>query len=295
MQKKHCQTARKTASGFTLIELLVVIAIIGILAAILFPVFARARENARRSTCQSNLKQIGLAYEQYKNDNDSIWPAADSYINSEYYSWPTIIQPYVKNAQIFACPSGTDSGEPIDPRFFTTSKKYAGETTTEAAKALGYVWAGDGTNQKYSMVPALSYSRNIMRNKTISGNVYYPTGWSSFTTADLPKHGFMNPATSGAEQYSGLNEAAIEDPAGTIHIVDAMVGHTTVNPASRGIAMYNLEGEAELDCYRGTNQDTDVRVAYRHFDGFNALFGDGHVKFRRWGSTRPQEWTVQSD
>jgi prepilin-type N-terminal cleavage/methylation domain-containing protein len=57
--------SQKTVSGFTLIELLVVIAIISLLAAILFPVFARARENARRASCQSNLKQIGLAFEQY--------------------------------------------------------------------------------------------------------------------------------------------------------------------------------------------------------------------------------------
>ena len=65
---------RRRIPGFTLIELLVVIAIIAILAAILFPVFARARENARKSTCQSNLKQIGMAVQMYAQDYDEIYP-----------------------------------------------------------------------------------------------------------------------------------------------------------------------------------------------------------------------------
>src|SRR5438093_9620550 len=65
--------------GFTLIELLVVIAIIAILAAILFPVFARARENARRSSCQSNLKQLGLGFQMYTQDYDERLPAAGDY------------------------------------------------------------------------------------------------------------------------------------------------------------------------------------------------------------------------
>ena len=73
---KLTNTHQKRAA-FTLIELLVVIAIIAILAAILFPVFARARENARRSSCQSNLKQIGLGIAQYTQDYDEIMPRAD--------------------------------------------------------------------------------------------------------------------------------------------------------------------------------------------------------------------------
>ena len=279
-------------SAFTLIELLVVIAIIAILAAILFPVFARARESARRASCQSNLKQIGLGFEMYKNDYDQIWPAADTYVNNQYIAWPTMVQPYIKSAQVFECPSGEGAS---DTSLITTTKRYTGTTKTSASAAAGYVWAGDGTNRALSLVPNLSYSRNIMRNKTLSGSNNYPTGWVSYGAADFPKHGFMNPAVSGAAQYSGLNEAAIEDASGTIHIVDAMVGHTSVDPASRGIAMYNIEGETELDFYRGANSDPDVKVANRHLEGFNALFGDGHVKFRRWGTTRPREWTVQQD
>jgi prepilin-type N-terminal cleavage/methylation domain-containing protein/prepilin-type processing-associated H-X9-DG protein len=109
--------------GFTLIELLVVIAIIAILAAILFPVFARARENARRASCQSNLKQIGLGIAQYTQDYDEKLPGViirrfDA--AGPYFAWPMMIMPYVKSAQIFACPSSstaptTITTTPTDP------------------------------------------------------------------------------------------------------------------------------------------------------------------------------------
>jgi prepilin-type N-terminal cleavage/methylation domain-containing protein len=122
--------------GFTLIELLVVIAIIGILAAILFPVFARARENARRASCMSNVKQIGLGFMQYTQDYDEKFPTALYCVewSSDYssrtidtdpakpsgvykvssggtanhwVSWMDAIFPYVKSTQLFRCPSAT--------------------------------------------------------------------------------------------------------------------------------------------------------------------------------------------
>jgi len=88
--------------GFTLIELLVVIAIIAILAAILFPVFARARENARKSTCQSNLKQMATAMLMYAQDYDETL-CVERHERSQ--SFIQIIAPYVKNVKVFDCPS----------------------------------------------------------------------------------------------------------------------------------------------------------------------------------------------
>src|SRR3954469_4332065 len=85
--------------GFTLIELLVVIAIIAILAAILLPVFARARENARRTSCQSNLKQIGLSIQQYVQDNDERFPVEDTN-DPATVGWALSIQPYAKSEQL---------------------------------------------------------------------------------------------------------------------------------------------------------------------------------------------------
>lgn len=109
-------TEKKNHQAFTLIELLVVIAIISILAAILFPVFARARENARRTSCLSNLKQVALGVRMYGQDYDERMPAerrdamSDADISqSNPYGWADALQPYLKSTQIFQCPSETNS------------------------------------------------------------------------------------------------------------------------------------------------------------------------------------------
>ncbi len=104
----HKRSTSRARTGFTLIELLVVIAIIAILAAILFPVFARARENARRASCQSNLKQIGLGLLQYTQDYDELHVRATMGVGGgASQTWANSTQPYIKSTQIFQCPSDT--------------------------------------------------------------------------------------------------------------------------------------------------------------------------------------------
>lgn len=111
-----------TRRAFTLIELLVVIAIIAILAAILFPVFARAREAARQTSCRSNLKQIGTALQMYRQDYDELMPCLafgngtgpyltpDNTATAPYLLWNHVIHSYVKNFGIFNCPSNHYTG-----------------------------------------------------------------------------------------------------------------------------------------------------------------------------------------
>ena len=117
------RTSRKSA--FTLIELLVVIAIIAILAAILFPVFAQAREKARQTSCLSNMKQVGLGMLMYVQDYDENYPRADYWLPTgtispinpratggfalriNHYKWQAWVIPYIKNSQVFQCPSRT--------------------------------------------------------------------------------------------------------------------------------------------------------------------------------------------
>lgn len=132
MRNRH---NRAYNAGFTLIELLVVIAIIALLAAILFPVFGRARENARRASCQSNLKQLGLGWHQYIQDYDSRNPwmegdsagsgntvpggytlfATNNYaVGSGWMGWAELIYPYIKNEQVYKCPSQAKYGSSYD-------------------------------------------------------------------------------------------------------------------------------------------------------------------------------------
>ena len=99
---------RRKVIGFTLIELLVVIAIIAILAAILFPVFAQAREKARSAACLSNVKQLGLGIAMYTQDNDEFMPYNYEYTwpgQKELYYWQDLCRPYVKNESVYTCPS----------------------------------------------------------------------------------------------------------------------------------------------------------------------------------------------
>jgi prepilin-type N-terminal cleavage/methylation domain-containing protein/prepilin-type processing-associated H-X9-DG protein len=131
-----------TRKGFTLIELLVVIAIIAILAAILFPVFARAREKARQTSCLNNQKQLAVGWQMYVQDYDENIPAYSLRRTSPPWpaagwgeSWYVVIEPYLKNAQIRVCPSDTPD------RYATVTMSY-------------------GYNGYYLVNPQWSYTEN---------------------------------------------------------------------------------------------------------------------------------------
>ncbi len=166
--KDHTSFFDRKKLGFTLIELLVVIAIIAILAAILFPVFARARENARRASCQSNLKQIGLGVMQYSQDYDERMPSGrmnPNNVDGNGGAWPVLLQPYVKSYQLFACPSNTRNTTfmedatapgPVGPNLAVVS--YAAQT-----EAGGTGTAGNGAafGGRGAVGPALADFSNV--------------------------------------------------------------------------------------------------------------------------------------
>ncbi len=145
----------RTMRGFTLIELLVVIAIIAILAAILFPVFAQARERARAISCISNLKQLGTATMMYVQDYDETYfiqpfPGCNTDANGNtinYYYFPDLLQPYVKNTQLFKCPDYT--GYPFWPYtcFVGSPGAPANLQQSPYVKSLGDYQLGYGINE----------------------------------------------------------------------------------------------------------------------------------------------------
>jgi prepilin-type N-terminal cleavage/methylation domain-containing protein/prepilin-type processing-associated H-X9-DG protein len=147
MFRSPSQAARR---GFTLIELLVVIAIIALLAAILFPAFARARENARKSSCANNLKQLGLGLAQYTQDYDESFPlrrftpfgtgaayssSDTAAFDNDQNSWRSVVQPYIKSTQLFVCPSNPQNKIPTyDPEF---NRSYAGNWAYDLTAPAG--------------------------------------------------------------------------------------------------------------------------------------------------------------
>ena len=131
MASRSRRSGSHTGAGFTLIELLVVIAIIAILAAILFPVFAQAREKARQTACLSNLKQIGLAFRMYTQDYDETYPLVNvSYWAPQPYMLPAL-DTYIKNQEVWYCPN-----------YFTRLGGYHDVQHAYAAHQPGYnIWA----------------------------------------------------------------------------------------------------------------------------------------------------------
>ena len=168
--------------GFTLIELLVVIAIIAILAAILFPVFARAREKARQTSCLSNLKQLSLGAMMYAQDYDETmfpsWEGPAAYPGS--YQWPQLVYPYVKNWQIFICPS--DNAENL------VTNGGAPGSTLSYADNVGY-WGGSGVAGFTCTMPV---GQSLARTDDPSGTLLmldytggFEVGWQNVAAQPL--------------------------------------------------------------------------------------------------------------
>jgi prepilin-type N-terminal cleavage/methylation domain-containing protein/prepilin-type processing-associated H-X9-DG protein len=242
-------------NGFTLVELLVVFAIIAILAAILFPVFARARENARRASCQSNLKQLGLAFAQYIQDYDykypshqmSVWNAGCTDTNNTdpvWYSsllgargplWWQETYPYFKNLQLLVCPSysGANGSQVISSTSVRPSYGMNSHFSPRKVCSPG-VPAYPGINESAVERPAEKILVTELRDWGIPEQV-----------------GLLN----GTNAYSFWTEPAIR-----------------LEPPSDG----NWPGGVPGVAWYSTAFDNGQS---RHFDGCNFLFADGHVKF----------------
>jgi prepilin-type N-terminal cleavage/methylation domain-containing protein/prepilin-type processing-associated H-X9-DG protein len=209
-----------TRRGFTLIELLVVIAIIAILAAILFPVFAKAREKARQASCLSNLKQLGLAVIMYAGDYDGIYPPIHNInLTGKYYisngavaglfqGWEDLVEPYTKNTQLMVCPSASYIGGGGLPHSYTYNYYFGaweypcneGRVVQPASKGL----LGErGTGAVYHYIYTGSDNGGSIHND--GGNMLMADGhakwfkWSTPYYGGVGTYAYFQTATTVAE------------------------------------------------------------------------------------------------
>jgi prepilin-type N-terminal cleavage/methylation domain-containing protein/prepilin-type processing-associated H-X9-DG protein len=240
------RASRGGRSGFTLIELLVVIAIIAILASILFPTLAQAREAARKTSCGSNVRQLGTAFQLYTQDYDeTLPPAAYSVRGSGFtnpdnfgaFRWPWLVLPYVKNMQLVRCPSqgagfshATCGGGCVDP----------------ANSFYGYLWG---------MFPNYGY------------NWWYLA----------PDPTTSNPATASSNRSIGASLAALGSPADTVMLADS-IWSPAGEPNTTAIGYFILYPPSQWAGAPPVNGFSYGRVWPRHHNKANVLFVDGHVK-----------------
>lgn len=197
--------------GFTLIELLVVIAIISILAAILFPVFARARENARRSACLSNSKQIALAAAQYTQDYDETL-VSYRYRPSSYYGWQVALMPYIKSTQVFVCPSARKlslcpaSYPDKDPAIVSSTGLGSGSYGYNNAY-LGDEYGGTLYDRKLAALarPAETVMVTEISSRISTGSTFVPSIWSTAFTVSCDSTVANYAAQLGPWHFDGGN------------------------------------------------------------------------------------------
>ncbi|BCM92309.1 hypothetical protein IAD21_04188 [Abditibacteriota bacterium] len=264
---KNLTLSRKSSksSAFTLIELLVVIAIIAILAAILFPVFARARENARKTSGLSNLKQIGLGLMQYLQDYDERFPnsvterqgvsyygAADTAAGVADYSIRAKLQPYTKSVQLFKDPSATDWPTPAAGAWYPTDYGFHNNEGNfpAAATSTQITW--------YKANPTFGFNSNTTLAQ-ISNSAEF------IVSADAARpNNAANPSRGGLYPFDGGNITT-----------SAADGNF---PFTGGVPYANSQAGPSI----------------RHMGGTNFLFADGHAKWirleRTWKSVTDNYW-----
>jgi len=258
-------------SGFTLIELLVVIAIIAILAAILFPVFAKVREKARQTTCLSNEKQIGLATLQYAQDYEECYPLAQTINWGSNYDWTLMIAPYVKSGRIngnfstvnsiYNCPSAA-----LEPG--------TGATEQNLYKPVSDVF----TDMTQNLPPTFTIPSGPVNLNTIDHPADQVMIYESGLAGPYGIHGTQaSPRTAQAEVFN----SGAEWVWGTGQANQGGIGNS-LNPNNDCDNFTNIAWAGQ-DWWNSGGGGCDIYPRYRHNGMCNMLFCDGHAKAVRKG------------
>jgi prepilin-type N-terminal cleavage/methylation domain-containing protein/prepilin-type processing-associated H-X9-DG protein len=279
-------------SAFTLIELLVVIAIIAILAAILFPVFAQAREKARQSSCLSNQKQMGLAIMQYVQDADETFPQAYYYPNDStsaggYNHWSGIVQPYVKNEGIFVCPSDKLGG--MAPTNFVVSTRNDGFDIPDGQTPQANLQDKQAHRLSYTaneaIMPRLRKS-NDPSNAVTSADV--DESANTILIAELTDTVTCINDTSSA---SGVAFKSHRPTNGIKNLGGAFYDgeSASILTATGFQALTPADANTAFNSCKASNASGQHHIAYvapqRHSGGSNYMFADGHAKWYRLEQT----------
>ena len=241
---------KKKNTGFTLIELLVVIAIIAILAAILFPVFQKVRENARRTSCSSNEKQLGLALIQYTQDYDESQPVGFLAPGASYgQGWAGQVYSYVKSAGVFQCPD--DSTARTTNAGFTDYPVSYAYNSNLRGKSIAVLNAPAST-----VLLCEVFGATVSLDQT-------DEGYSNGSNANF------SPGTDGLPDYNNMLNGALADD---------VTGQGLNLKLATGIM---AAGANSVDPYGSPYTSYYTGPTGIHTDGSNFLFNDGHVKFLR--------------
>jgi prepilin-type N-terminal cleavage/methylation domain-containing protein/prepilin-type processing-associated H-X9-DG protein len=262
---------RLEKKAFTLIELLVVIAIIAILAAILFPVFARARENARKSSCQSNLKQLGIAHTMYTQDYDEKMMPAQTTVGTTSHRWPQILSPYVKARGFVFCPSA-DYGLPL-----------AGTLTYQDTIDNP---AGTNNEYYYGLYPSYGYNSIYLSPYTACPDGFdSPSASCQATPSTGTAHVGVPAGYTG--DLTGIALSGVDAPSQTVAMTDSVAAPTSA-PTNLKWGYFLVRPPQLWARVAPTPMDRDSygRVVARHNGMTNVLYVDGHVKAARLDALR---------